>query len=90
MAFFLLVCWRNDGLPGDSVGFFVSSSSGMLLHGVLALTLYSRTFTIAVVGSSRTDPYDDVDDVTSSSALDVVEINKVVVVVVFVVGARRS
>ncbi len=37
-----------------------------------------------VVGSSRTDRVVDVVDVTSSSALDVVEINKDLVVVVAV------
>ncbi len=47
----------------------------------------SRTL-IIVVGSSRTDLHDDVVDVPSLSALDVVE-NGIIVVVV-VVGARRS
>ncbi len=56
----------------------------------------SRTDVVVVV-SSRTDQDDDgVVDVTSFSALDVVEINKDVVVVVssstviVAVGARRS
>ncbi len=35
-----------------------------------------RTDIFVVVESSRTDLYDDVDDVTSFSALDVVEIKK--------------
>ncbi len=55
--------------------------------------LSSRT-DIFVVVSSRTGLYDDVVDVTSSTALDVVEKkdNKdmFVVVVVFDAGARRS
>ncbi len=44
---------------------------------------------ISVVVSSRTYPDDDVVDVTSFSALDVVEM-KVISVVVVVVVARRS
>ncbi len=61
----------------------------MSQHGELS----SRTVVVLVV-SSRTDRYHDVDDVTSSSTLDLVEIKVVVVivvvVVVVVVGARPS
>ncbi len=51
----------------------------------------SRTVIIFVV-SSRTAMYDDdVDDVTSFLALDVVEMNNhILIFVVVVVGARRS
>ncbi len=48
---------------------------------------------IIFVASSRTDLHDDVVDVTSFSALDVVEkFEKVIifVVIVIVVGARRN
>ncbi len=48
-----------------------------------------RTIT-PVVLSSRADPDDDVVDVTSFSALDVVEINKITPVVVVAVGAGRG
>ncbi len=54
----------------------------------------SRTVKVfALPSSSRTDLHDDVVDVTSFSALDLVEINKVevfAVVDVFVVGAGHS
>ncbi len=46
------------------------------------VVLTSRTVTVVAVVSSRTDPDDDVVDVTSSSALDVVEIKVTVVAVV--------
>ncbi len=55
----------------------------------LSLFSSSRNSVLVVVVSSRTEPYDDVDDVTSFSALDVVEIKDVLVIVVFVVGAGR-
>ncbi len=45
---------------------------------------------IGFVASSRTDPDDVVVDVTSFSALEVVEIKVIGFVAVVVVGARRS
>ncbi len=45
---------------------------------------------IAAVASSGTESDDDVADVTSFLALDVVDINEVNIYVVVAVGARRS
>ena len=58
----------------------------------LNLVVLPKHFVFVVIMSSRTDPDDDAVDVTSFSALDVVEIqlNEVVPVVVVIVGASRS
>jgi hypothetical protein len=68
------------------------SAPSFLVSVLVVLCFYVATLSGAVfvvVESSRTER-DDVDDVTSFSALDVFEIKVFFVVVVTVVSARRS